>query len=225
MKLALATLFLAASAAAQITGNYVEARTADVYTGPCFANSESSLTGKLAVMGWSVTKGSWDGVRLDGLSVVGVIKANSTLGDLAYSSYPVKGVLIVDEKANPEQRLALQSFARHMGGDLLTDIVKVDYSPIDLSFANNNLHSMAATLKAGNLAEIRTRAMVEGDQLCHNEVTWYPPLTRLSHSMPAFTLANSFHGEGLGTTWSSPDKRSAFLGTFSELAPSSSSGF
>jgi hypothetical protein len=216
MKLALSALFLAASAFAQITGNYVEARTADVYTGPCFANSESSLTGKLAVMGWSVTKGSWEGVQLDGLSVVGVIKANNTLGDLAYSSYPVKGVLIVDEKANPEQRLALQSFAKHMGGDLLSDVVKVDYSPIDLSFANNNLHSMAATLKAGNLAEIKTRALAEGDQLCHNEVTWYPPLTRLTHSMPAFTMENSYRGQGLGTTWSSPDKRSAFLGTFAE---------
>lgn len=215
-KLALSTLLFATSAFAQITGNYVEARTADVYTGPCFANSESSLTGQLAVMGWSVSKGSWEGVQLDGLSVVGVIKAKSTLGDLAYSSYPVKGVLIVDEKANPEQRLALQSFAKHMGGDLLTDIVKVDYSPIDLSFANGNMHSMAATLKAGNLAEIKTRAMVEGDQLCHNEVTWYPPLTHLSHSMPAFTLANSFQGEGLGTKWSSPDKRSAFIGSFAE---------
>jgi hypothetical protein len=216
MKLALSALFLAASAFAQITGNYVEARTADVYTGPCFANSESSLTGKLAVMGWNVTKGSWEGVQLDGLSVVGVIKANNTLGDLAYSSYPVKGVLIVDEKANPEQRLALQSFAKHMGGDLLSDVVKVDYSPIDLSFANNNLHSMAATLKAGNLAEIKTRALAEGDQLCHNEVTWYPPLTHLTHSMPAFTMENSYRGQGLGTTWSSPDKRSAFLGTFAE---------
>jgi hypothetical protein len=75
---------------------------------------------------------------------------------------------------------------------------------------------MRASLKAGNLAEIRTRAMVEGDQLCHNEVSWYPPLTHLSHSMPAYTLANSFNGTGLGTVWSSPDKRSAFIGTFSE---------
>jgi hypothetical protein len=34
--------------------------------------------------------------------------------------------------------------------------------------------------------------------------------------MPAYTLANSFNGTGLGTVWSSPDKRSAFIGTFSE---------
>ena len=32
--------------------------------------------------------------------------------------------------------------------------------------------------------------------------------------MPAYALANQFAGEGLGTTWSSPDKRSSFIGTF-----------
>jgi hypothetical protein len=32
--------------------------------------------------------------------------------------------------------------------------------------------------------------------------------------MPAYALANQFKGQGLDTTWSSPDKRSAFIGTF-----------
>ncbi len=197
-----------------IYGNYVEARTADVYTGPCFANSEVGLTGQLAVMGWKVTKGSWNGVALDDLGVVGVIRASSTLGDVYHSAYPVKAVLIVDERANAEQRLALQSFAKHMSGDLLQDVVRVDYQPIDLSFANGNLHSMKATLTAGNLAKIETRALSENDQICHNEEVWYRPLTQVEHAMPAYALANSFQGQGLGEQWSSPGKRSAFLASF-----------
>ena len=40
-----------------VRGEYVEARTADVYTGPCFANAEVGLTGDLAVMGWKIDKG------------------------------------------------------------------------------------------------------------------------------------------------------------------------
>jgi hypothetical protein len=32
--------------------------------------------------------------------------------------------------------------------------------------------------------------------------------------MPAFALANRYAGGGLDTTWSSPDRRSAFVGTF-----------
>jgi hypothetical protein len=198
----------------QLQGDYVEARTADVYTGPCYANSEVDLVGNLAVFGWKVNKGNWQGVKLDGLSVVGVVKAASTLGNVNGNAYPVKSVLIVDERANPEQRLALQSFAKRMGGDLLQDVVNVDYAPVDLTFANNDLHSRKATLTAGTLASIQTRALNEGDNHCSNEITWYPPLTKLDHSMPAYALAHTFNGKELGTTWSSPEKRSAFVGQF-----------
>ncbi len=197
-----------------IYGNYVEARNADVYTGPCFANSEVGLTGELAVFGWKVTKGTWDGVALDDLGVVGVIRASGTLGDVYHTAYPVKAVLIVDERANPEQRLALQSFAKHMGGDLLQDVVRVDYQPIDLSFANGNLHSMRATLSAGNLAKIETRPLNDNDQICHNEEVWYRPLTKVEHAMPAYATANAFVGQGLDEQWSSPGKRSAFVASF-----------
>ncbi len=198
-----------------IYGNYVEARTADVYTGPCFANSEAGLIGNLAVFGWKIEKGAWQGVSLDGLSVVAAIRANATLGSVYETAYPVKSVLIVDENASPEQRMALKSFAIHMGGDLLSDVVRIDYQPIALSFENGDIHSMKGTLTAGTLAKIQTRAMNEGDHICHNEEVWYSPLTKTTHAMAAYALANNFQGKGLDTTWRSPDKRSAFLGNFS----------
>lgn len=206
--------FAAGISAHNIYGNYVEARTADVYTGPCFANSEVGLVGQLAVFGWKVSKGAWQGVDLDGLSVVGVVRAHHTLGDVYESAYPVKAVIIVDSRANPEQRLALQSFAKHMAGDLLQDVVRVDYQPIELTFAHDDIHSMQANLTAGSLAKITTRALSEGDHICRNEEVWYRPLTNLDHAMPAYAVANQFQGTGLGTTWSSPDKRSAFVGSF-----------
>jgi len=199
---------------AGVHGSYIEARTADVFTGACFANSESGLVGELAVMGWKIEKGSWQGVALDGLTVAGVIKANSTLGDISNMTYPVKSVLIIDEKATPEQRLALRAFAQRMGGDLLNDIVRVDYQPMELAVENGNVHAANATFTAGTLATIRTRGMSKGDHVCSNEEVWYQPLTKVGHFMPAYTLAHNFKGEGLGTKWSSPDKRSAFVADF-----------
>jgi hypothetical protein len=198
----------------QLRGEYIEARTADVYTGPCFANAEVDLVGNLAVFGWKIDRGQFQGVNLDGLSVVGVVKASGTLGNVHGSAYPVKSVLIVDEKANVEQRLALKSFAQRMGGDLLQDIVSIKYQPVDLAFESDNLHSAKATLTAGNLAKIQTRAINSGDHHCSNEITWYQPLTKLDHAMPAFAMAHSYKGDGLNTTWSNPDKRSAFVGSF-----------
>ena len=221
MKRLVLSLFLAGSLIAaglqnrtQLRGDYIEARTADVFTGPCFANSEVDLVGNLAVLGWRVNQGEFQGVKLDGLSVVGVVKASNTLGNIHSAAYPVKSVVIVDERANPEQRLALKAFAQRMGGDLLQDIVKVEYQPISLKFQNDNMHTAAASMKAGDLAAIQTRAINEGDHLCSNEITWYGPLTKTSHAMPAYALAHNFKGSGLNTTWSSPEKRSAFVGSF-----------
>ena len=215
-----AALFASAASlpAHSINGTYIEARTADVYTGPCFANGEVGLVGNLAVFGWNINNGSWQGVKLDGLSVVGVIRAKQTLGDIYESAYPVKAVLIVDSRANAEQRLALQSFAKNMAGDLLQDVVKVDSAPISLEFANNDIHSGSAMLTAGSLAKIQTRAINSGDHICSNEEVWYRPLSKVNHAMPAYALAHSFSGQGLGTTWSSPGKRSGFVGTFSTAA-------
>jgi hypothetical protein len=210
-----ATTLVGASLPTQtrVQGDYVEARTADVFTGPCFANSEVDLVGNLAVFGWRVNKGVWEGVNVDGLSVVGVIRASSTLGNVHGSAYPVKSVLIIDERATPEQRIALKSFAQRMGGDLLQDVVKVNYQPIEFEL-KGTVHQASAKLTAGTLATIQTRAINDKDHLCTNEETWYAPLTKLDHAMPAVALAHKYNGKELNTTWSSPEKRSAFVGSF-----------
>ena len=46
--------FAASLPASGVSGNYMEARTADVYTGPCFANGEVEINGKEAVFGWKI---------------------------------------------------------------------------------------------------------------------------------------------------------------------------
>ncbi|MDZ4803176.1 MAG: DUF1326 domain-containing protein [Bryobacteraceae bacterium] len=198
----------------QIRGEYIEARTADVFTGPCFANSEVDLVGNLAVFGWHVRNGEFDGVKLDGLNVVGVVKASSTLGNVNGNPYPVRSIVILDQRATPEQRIALAAFAKRMGGDLLQDVVKTETLPIEMTFEDDNIHKGAGKLSAGTLATIQTRAIDSRDHLCSNEETWYQPLTKTEHAMPAFALAHTFTGKGLNTTWSSPEKRSAFVGSF-----------
>jgi len=197
-----------------LRGVYMEARTADVYTGPCFANGEAGIVGKRAVLGWQIEKGTWRGVKLDGLGVAGVVLASDTLGYVLGDPYPVKAVLIVDEEAGLAQRDALKEFAQEMAGDLLRDIVRIDIRPISLDVADGNVHGAKAKLAAGELAKIETRALMSADHICTNEEVWYRPLAPLHHAMPAFTLAHSFQGEGLNTRWSMPGQRSAFVGEF-----------
>jgi hypothetical protein len=196
-----------------VRGNYIEARSADVYTGPCFAMSEINLVGDLGIVGWQIDKGTFEGVRIDGLSVVGVVKANATLGD-ATAPVVAKAILIVDSKATLEQSIALQHFAQRMGGDLLKDVIKVETQPIEFKIASGGIHTRKVSLTAGTLARIQTRALEVTDQVCHNESTFYPPLTELDHSMPAYTESNMFSGKGLNTQWNYSGSRASFVGTF-----------
>jgi hypothetical protein len=206
--------FAAGLPARSITGNYMEARSADTYTGPCFANGEVDINGKEAVFGWKINNGSWKGVDLKGLGVVGVVRSTHTLGDISRPVNPTTAVVIVDSRATAEQRDALVAFARSQAPDLLNRIVKVTAAPVDLVIENGNIHGGAARLTAGSLAEVRTRGLTEADHLCGNEDIFYPPLTKLDHVMPAYALEQSYQGEGLNERWNIRFRRSGFLGTF-----------
>ena len=207
------TLILAVSAAAeQIRGDYIETRSADVYTGQCFANGEVNLVGNEAILAWHVQSGSWDGVPLDGLTVAAAVEARATLGDPYANPYPAKSVLIVDEQANPRQREALIAFAHQMGGELLRNAERIVAAPMELVV--NPEHHGVALLRAGHFATVQTRSLNETDHLCGNEETFYPPLTQVAHAMPAVALTDSYRGPGLGVDWETHGKRSAFVGTF-----------
>ena len=202
---------VAVSANGGIRGDYLEIRTSDVYTGPCFANAEVNLTGREAVIAWKVREGSWQGVNLTGLTVVAVVKAKSTLGDPYANPYPARSVIIVDAKATPQQEKALVDFARSAGGELLAHVVKVRKATIETDFSGEEGY---ASVKAGEIVDLKTRALNEKDHLCGNEIVYYPPLTEVSNAIPAYTLAHAFRGDGLNSTWSCPLKRSAFIAEF-----------
>ena len=213
----LVAILLAATAAlagaSEIQGRYIEARNAEVYASHCFANSELGISGDLAVMAWQVDQGAYNGVPLDGLSIVAVIRASSTLGDPFSNPYPVKSVLIFDQRASEQQREALASFAKSASNDLLNDVVRTEVAPISLD-VNGDIHARRATLTAGNLVRVETRAIEDTDSLCHLDDIYYAPLVELDHAMPAFALENRFDGQGLGVIFSAPRRSSAYLGTF-----------
>ena len=56
--------------AAPVTGYYMETRTCQVYTGPCFANAEVGIAGREAIMAWQIKSGELDGQNLAGLKAV-----------------------------------------------------------------------------------------------------------------------------------------------------------
>ena len=208
----LVTFLSVALSAQQIRGDYIETRSADVYTGQCFANGEVNLAGKEAILAWHVQNGSWDGVALDGLTIAAAVRARATLGDPYGNPYPAEAVLLVDEQANLQQRAALVHFAQHMGGELLKNVEET--LPAQMEMIVNHERHGVALLRAGQFATVQTRSLGDDDHVCGNEVTFYPPLTEVSHSMPAVAVTDAYRGPGLGESWDSHGRRSAFVGTF-----------
>lgn len=206
--------FGTALAAQQIRGDYIESRSTDVYVAQCFANGETGLTGNLALMAWHVTEGSWNGVRLDGLTVAAAVRAHATLGDPYGEPYPAQTVLMVDDAANAAQREALIALAHHQGGKLLENVARVDYVPVVLEVPQNR--EGHAILRAGHLATIITRPLNHHDHICGNETNFYPPLTNVENATSAVALTDEFQGDGLGSQWSNHGRRSAYIAAFSE---------
>jgi hypothetical protein len=201
-----------------VKGDYLEARTCDVWTAACFANGEVGQVGREATLAWRFTSGQWAGVDLAGVSAVLIIEAKSTLGDKYHSPLPVRDVLLLDEKANDSQLEALRAFVKAQLGDLAGNVVEERLVPIALELDCCDKKG-CSKLVAGTVAHMSTRCIGHKDEICGHESTYYPPLTTLKDSLPAFTVESEVKGTLLAHDWTDRDSRSAFLGHFEVRSP------
>jgi len=197
-----------ASAGSGIAGEYVEARTCDVWTGPCFANGEINLRGDNAVLAWRVTRGKSHGEDLSGLAVVAAIDSEGTLTTNVEGK--IRSVVFVDDRASEAARSALLEVAKSLAPRYLKDIVEV--RPAKISYASEG---RSVTVAVGNDVRLETTALSSHcDSVCGNEAGFYPPLASVPEVECAKAVENSYSGSSLGPRWSDPNKRSAMIGRF-----------
>ena len=202
---------VAPAAAAGPSGQYVEARTCDVWTGPCFANADFNLGGKHAVLAWKIDKGSVGDVNLEGLSVVAVVSAKNTLG--LDQNGPARSVLIVDSRANSVQKEALIKFAKKQAGMLLDNVIGVQSAKISVTMCQCDGQTCAEV--DATVAKVRTRCIDhKEDKACGNESAYYPPLSQGVDAKVAGVIEHLFRGNGLAETWSDYGRRGAYVGSF-----------
>ena len=210
-----AAMTVTATAADSIQGQYLETRTCEVYTGPCFANGEVGLAGKNAVMAWTIRDGKQDGVSLKGLNVVVVINASCTLGFQGVDGpKKLKSIILVDQRADKKQKKALIAFAKKHSGRAGKMVVKIRTTPIQMSLDEVKLKANLVAGKNGKEVKIRTRKAKPEDCICSNESKYYPPLAKVNQFSAGVTIEGKFNGRGLGIRWSTPGARSAYMGTF-----------
>lgn len=196
----------------RITGEYVEARTAEVFAGGCIMNSEAETLGRQAVMAWRITSGTFRGVALDGLTVAAAVAGDRNLGMREMGGEEptaVKAIIIVDPRATAAQRDALVTLVRELSNGLITHVVRVDVAPV--KFATSQKY-VEVSVPDDNILLTVNKEM-KHDPSC-GAMQWFKPFTTLADAAMGVAEEHSFAGHGLNTKWSAPNKRSAFFGTF-----------
>lgn len=193
-----------------ISGAYLEARTAEVFAGGCVMNSEAGTAGRHAVLAWKIDQGSFNGIALDGLSVVAAIAADRNLGinEIGGAYAQTKAAVYIDTQATSAQQNALIAMATELSGGIVGTVVKVTPAPIVFTDTAHRVHVSTSDIA------LDVNKHLEHDLSCGG-MQWFQPLSSVSQATIGMAKRHMFTGSSLGTKWSDPDKRSAFFGTFS----------
>jgi hypothetical protein len=194
---------------ARISGSYLEARTAEIFTGGCIMGSEAETVGKQAVLAWKVDRGTFNGVSLDGLSVVAAVAGDKNLGiaEIGGGKANVRSAVIVDQRANSAQQLALVAMASELSQGTVANIVQVTQAPIQFTEQGKVINV------ATNQVALSVNKAMTHDPTC-GAMQWFHAFVPSAQATMGVAEQNAFSGSVLGTKWSDPNKRSAFFGSF-----------
>jgi hypothetical protein len=200
---------LSAGGKATVTGEYVEARTAEIFTGGCIMGSEAETVGKQAVLAWKVDRGSFNGVSLDGLSVVAAVAGDKNLGiqEIGGGRANVRSAVFVDERANSTQQIALVAMASELSNGTVGNIVQVTPAPIQFADRGQVVHVSTSQVA------LAVNKVMTHDPTC-GAMQWFHAFVPSAQATMGVAEQNAFSGAILGTKWSDPNKRSAFFGPF-----------
>src|SRR3954470_7770854 len=111
-----------------IKGDYVEVRTASVFTGACHFNGEVVTAGREAMMAWNFTSGHWNKTDLSGLKAIAVVSADANLEN---ANAARRSEIILDNSASHDQKVALLEVLKSRYTATLGEIVSVRSAAIN----------------------------------------------------------------------------------------------
>ena len=121
--------FVRTAAGESLTGMFVELQPDCGALAPADETPDQPLCAQ-TVLAWKVTKGAHQGVQLDELAVVALIGGQAT--PEAGRPPRARATILVDAKADEQQRAALVDLARSLTKDTVLDVAAVEARTIDL---------------------------------------------------------------------------------------------
>lgn len=189
-----------------LQGDYIEARSASVYAGPCHYSNEAVTDGRTATLAWRFTSGSWNGVSLDGLNAVAVVSADENLATAAART----SVLYLDVRATPGQTQALRSLFSERYAAVLGQVVATRAAATRITNDGLDYHVQVDKVAQLDVNRYPCKHCTQDAQI------WYSPFVEAENIIVGKTLRSSFRDQALPTAWDDrQEANSAFVGSFS----------
>lgn len=190
-----------------VQGEYIEARSASVYTGACHFGAEFVDGGKEATLVWHIQHGTWNDVSLDGLTVVAIVTAKK---NLAIDIETRKSVLYVDTDTTAAQRIALRNMLATQQAEVLGDIVAMQSAPLSFAKEGTRFDVTVGEVLALSANRYPCAACTQPHQI------WYQPLAPVQNAIVGKSEVYRYQDTHLAVTWHQGGAvNNVFVGDFS----------
>jgi len=189
----LCALPLAAGDAPTVSGDYVEARSNEVYTCGCLYSGQMTTAGREAILAWRITRGVYQGTPLTGISVAAVVVGDANLG--AYDG-PRRTALYLDESASDAQARAIVTLWQRAYAQALGKIATVHRAPISFTEQGDSVR-----LSIPNLVEVQARKARLREDAHPGSFLWYGPFVPLRNSSLVTALNYEYQGVDFQHQW------------------------
>src|SRR2546428_1052105 len=151
--------------------------------------SEGETVGKQAVVAWKVDRGTFNGVSIDGLSIVAALSGDRNLGiqEIGGGKPEVRSALFVDSRANPAQQIALVAMANELSNGLVGTIVQVSPAPIQFTDRGGEIQVSAGP------ASLNVSKHLTHDPTC-GAMQWFHPFATVDDASMGVTAQHVFTG-------------------------------
>jgi len=189
----LGALPLAAGEPLAVSGDYVEARSNEVYTCGCLYSGQMTTAGREAILAWRITRGVYQGTPLAGVKVAAVVVGDANLG--AYDA-PRRTALYLDSNASDAQLQAIVALWQREYSQALGKIATVHRAPISFTEQGD-----AVRLSIPNLVEVQARKARLREDAHPGSFLWYQPFVPLRSSSLATALNYEYSGLDFQHQW------------------------
>jgi hypothetical protein len=183
----------ASAQAPGIFGDYVEARSGEVFTCGCLFSGQMVTGGKEAILVWRITRGDYQGIPLANIKVAAVVVGERHLG---LTETPRRSVLYLDGITSVAQREAILSLWSHQYASALGAIESTH--PASITFEQEG---EVLSVRIPGIAQINVRKARLPEDSHPGSILWYQPFTPLQQSSLITILDNEYTGLEFHRQW------------------------